>query len=366
MISASVYSHFSAKEILAIGNFFNIYFNEKQKKIWSVVSNCFITSLEKNFDEKLRADLDYIQNLLNSKKLPISTYHIDQNEIIASIYWRFGEIYLKIDAKKSVDFYLKAIEKLPEQIDLKNAALEAIYYAATKYYREGKEHIAIEYYLKSTNINPNNSSAYFRIGRAYTNLGDIDKGIESLEKSLMIDSSNTEALRGLAAIHRYMDFDKAYRYAKKATLLNTEDEDSFNYLGLLCRDKLRIDEAIKAHEKALNITINPVTYFFLSLLYAYKKNEEYALKLIDEANILLEDEHYTTSIRPIWSIVIRWAKLIFNDKTQEAEKFAEDMVQYITTHRTLKAVKSHIDFLLLAIGKNDLISTYEQILRINL
>ena len=111
---------------------------------------------------------------------------------------------------------------------------------ATGAYRIGDNELAIEYYLLVLISQPKNTLVMERLGRAYSNLNDMNKAIEYLQKALAIDSSFVPALRSLGLCYRYIDKDKAIDYFQQALKINPSDYETWDFLGLLYRDNQRI------------------------------------------------------------------------------------------------------------------------------
>jgi tetratricopeptide (TPR) repeat protein len=225
-------------------------------------------------------------------------------------------------------------------------------------YKKGDNEKAIEYFMRVIETQPLNAHVYCRIGRTYTNLGETQKASESFYKALSIDEKYAEALLGLSTIYRYIDPDKALEYARRATEEDPQNDETFNYLGLLYRDKLRIDDAIIAHEKARRLRENPQTDFFLALLYAHQKDYERAKLMILSANVGLRKEQARGRIRLLWVNLIKWAKLIFEENYDEALDTAKGLLAYVTTPRIAQVTYGSVTFLLTALSKDDLITAY--------
>jgi len=236
---------------------------------------------------------------------------------------------------------------------------------ATAAYKEGDNEKAIEYFMRVLKLQPLNTRVLCRIGRAHTNLGDNSKAIEYFQKALSIEQNNAEAYRGLSTSLRYTDIDKAIENAKQAVQLDTQDFESYDYLGLLLRDNQQYQEAIEAHEQARQIQERPETDFFLSLLYAQQKDLDRAKLMIQSANIGLRENEVRDRIRPLWALLIRCAKHILEDNHKEAMSLAEEMHQYTSTERVTRAVLSHLKFLLEAVGNNQLVQEYTKVLKEN-
>jgi tetratricopeptide (TPR) repeat protein len=216
---------------------------------------------------------------------------------------------------------------------------------ATFAYNEGDNQKAIEYYKRALALQPLNTRLFCRIGRAYTNLGEFQAAIESFQNALNSEPNYAEALRGMAAAYRYVDLDKSVEFARRAVDAAPTDYESLDYLGLLYRDKMQIDSAIDAHQRARKIRQRPETDFFLSLLYAKKRDIERAKLMMQSANVSLSDAQAHDRVRPLWAAVLRCGKAVIDEHPQELTAAANEVHRYVTTARIAETVLSHFTFL---------------------
>lgn len=255
---------------------------------------------------------------------------------------------------------LSSIKLLAKRLERESqTSLEASYHfnLATGAYRHGNYKTAIEHFRIAAKLQPLNMHILCRLGRAYTEQESVPDAVRSFNEALRLDPNNTEALRGLATTYRYIDLNLAIQYAKRATDADSTDNEAFDYLGLLYRDSMRIEEAIQAHEQALKIRPRPMTYYLLSLLYAHKHDHEHARLMILSASVELEREEkelVPERNRPLWAISIRCSKLMIEGNYDEALKLAETLRQYLTTPRPTKAVLEQFEFLLKALQREDI------------
>ena len=222
---------------------------------------------------------------------------------------------------------------------------------ATQAYNEGDNQKAIEYYKRALALQPLNTRLFSRIGRAYTNLGDVKAAMESFQRVLAAEPNTAEALRGMATAYRYIDLDKSIDYARRASEADANDYESLDYLGLLYRDNMQIDSAIDAHQRARKIRPRPETDFFLSLLYAQKKDLERAKLMMQSANVALRDAQAHDRVRPLWAAVLRCGKAILEERRQETTDTAQEVRRYVTTARIAEAVLSHFTFFFSALER---------------
>ena len=235
---------------------------------------------------------------------------------------------------------------------------------ATNAYEVGDNVSAIEYYLQVLQLQPKNTRVMERLGRAYSNLNDLGKAIDYLEKALAIDPSYVPALRSLGLCYRYTDVDKAINYLNLALKIKSADHETWDFLGLIYRDNKLFDEAISAHTQALNLKRRPETQFYLSILHAIKGDAEGARAMSLNAKYDLRQKEHDERIRPVWKILIRAGVPLIEGNLDEAYRLIQSLTEYITTQRICDAVTGHLKFLLEATGHEDWIEKFTCILKV--
>ncbi len=132
---------------------------------------------------------------------------------------------------------------------------------------------------KSIAVDSNNTDAWNERGFIYFEKGNAPEAISAYERTLKIDSLNSTAMKGLGDVYRLLsyDTDKSFGYYTQAVRLNPAN--ALNHYGLAwCyNDKGDFDAAIRALEKAIAINDQEAA-FHAELGYAY-----YGLKNYDQA-----------------------------------------------------------------------------------
>jgi tetratricopeptide (TPR) repeat protein len=239
----------------------------------------------------------------------------------------------------------KQLGQLAERFERESQTLmEASYNfsVATEAYTEGNNARAIEYYLKALQLQPMNVRVMERLGRAYSNLNQINKAEHYLKQALNIDPVNVPALRGLAACYRYTDREQAIKYLERGLEIDPLHYEGWDYLGLLYRDGGQTDQAISAHERALAIKKRPETEFFLSILYSQKGDRKRAKFMALAAEHDLDDDENSDRIRPVWKDLIYCGACIMEGNKEEALQAAQTLTPYMTTQRVYDGLMSHL------------------------
>lgn len=220
-------------------------------------------------------------------------------------------------------------------------------------YRRGDNKLAIGYYLNVLKRRPDDKRTMERLGRAYSNLNEMQTSIDYLQQALKNDPSYVPALRSLGLCYRYTDKNKAIEQFKLALEKDPNDYEALDFLGLVYRDNGLISEAIAAHEQALKIKRRPETQFFLSLLYAKrggKDDRNRALRMALNAEDDLDVKDPNEEMRPVWQLIIRAGARILQGNEDEAYELVKQLKDHVTTQRTADALTGHLKFLLEATG----------------
>lgn len=139
----------------------------------------------------------------------------------------------------------QAIKLLKKVLQLNKNHFKAMQHLGIALGYAGKHQEAIQYLNQSLVINPNNHMVNFNLGNIYLDTKQYEKAIEFYAK----------------VISAYPDYDEAYS--------NT---------GVALSRLERVNEAIQAHKKALDINKNPRSYLnLLSLLKMHQRDASYVL-----------------------------------------------------------------------------------------
>jgi tetratricopeptide (TPR) repeat protein len=226
-------------------------------------------------------------------------------------------------------------------------------------YRDGNYQKAIDFFTRASGLQPTNSQILCRLGRAYTNLGEVAAAADAFKGALSLNPNEAEALRGLAGTYRYTDSAAALEYAKQAVNKGPDDARNWNYIGLVLRDGGQLDESLEAHQRAANLRPgSPITAFYLSLLAAYQRKSALARQHMESATKRLEEEEQVGRIKPLWSAVIRWGAAVLNGDYEAADRYAGESADLCTSSRRATEVGQHFEFFLRALEREQYISRF--------
>lgn len=228
-------------------------------------------------------------------------------------------------------------------------------------YDNGAFDKAIEYWKRVLEKKPTDPITLCRIGRAYCNLDEFEKAEQAFNNAIQIDKNSREVYHGLATAYRYKDINKAVEYCSRAIEIDSNYAAAYDYLGLLYRELGKIDDAIESHKSALNIRDSEDTHYHLSLLYLKKDqkiNAENHIKIANsKAQINLKEGK-----RVIWAYFIQSGFNTFQKNHDSALDLLQKCADLNLTKRLKKAMSTHIIFLLQALGDEENLQRYKEIL----
>ena len=215
-------------------------------------------------------------------------------------------------------------------------------------YDRGEYSRAVAFFQDALALQPNNARILTRLGRCYTNLGNLPRAEHFLRLALEQDGDDMDVLRALAIARRFTDPDEALEFARTAAYTDSSDCENWNYLGLLLRDRGHYREALASHCEAEEVAPgDPLTLFYIATLHWALGEDGEAIARVVEARSNVERLERTRRIRPLWAAVVRWAAAYLADPVEEsAILLAEQLAELSIYERNRAAVIRHMLFVL--------------------
>lgn len=261
---------------------------------------------------------------------------------------------LQAELKKTARMRTQLEERLSHlEADLQSMVFVAhLFHEGQVAYSKGDYDRAASYFEESLTMQPNNPEIQIRLARTLVNKGQNGRADRLLRAVTTGDPSNAGAWRALSTSRRFVDHAEAIRYIEKALELDASSVDSWNYLGLLLRDEGSYDEALAAHQDAQKLApTDPVTTFFVALLYMKLQQKNAASHALYEAYAQAEIRRRADRIRSIWADTIEWAYRRNLDTLQEEDAaldIARRLKEACIEQRNLQAVLGHMIFFVYA------------------
>jgi tetratricopeptide (TPR) repeat protein len=213
-------------------------------------------------------NLDFIKDGYETKKI---SYFVDTRAGIAkkSIDLQLRKLEGPAAAKTILDEINKAVALITgKKFDQALSELQAIkekfqgepgveivyLHMGNCYSHKGNYPKAIEFYLKTLEKFPNNKELILSIGNAYGNLNDFEKATEWFNKLKIDDIGNIDTLYNIGVIaYNKGDFDRALTFFKKTTEINSEFSDGFYQLGMTYTALNQQKEAVEVLKKFMEL-----------------------------------------------------------------------------------------------------------------
>lgn len=247
------------------------------------------TVAKENYEKALALDPDltevkaplgiiYYQEGLIDKAEQYITAAMNEGEKNAETQYFYGLILYKKQDKDQ-----EAKQALETSLALDDDNAEAHYYLGATLTRLGDVERAIEEYKKATSIDPTFVNAWFDLGVAYYNKELYDEAIAAFEKSIKLNSNQSEeekriyaeSFANLAETYRQTEqYDKAIsKYRNAVDLIN--DPELYSTYGFVLARNERWSDALGMFEKVS--VMKPDAVSFANLGWAYYQESQYQL-----------------------------------------------------------------------------------------
>jgi tetratricopeptide (TPR) repeat protein len=225
-------------------------------------------------------------------------------------------------------------------------------------YREGEYEKAVEFLGRAAALDPRNVQVLYRLGRAFTNVGDDVAAPLRFKEMLELGVKTGDAERGLALVYRYTDSAQALRYARQGTRVAAGNARNWNCLGLILRDQGELAEARAAHERAAEIDDQSATTPFYLALLAAGRNAEHAVTQCHVAVYRLDQQERRGQMKMVWGHLIRWADHVLAGRYVQADESIPALTENCRSRRRVREVCGHMDFLLRALRREEFRDRY--------
>ena len=201
MIAAAIYHRDINEDVAALGTFFAAGVRSPYRNWWTWATQSLVYTTSRNSSPEALAGLEEMEKLAHDRcptfPPPLPDY---RRELEAALWWRLGEAYVSTDATEALAWYEKALTRLGQQSELKEAAARAAWNVAHTLYKEKKHAEQIPLLNKAIELNPSYVTAYAYRGLAYWNLKDSQRAIQDYDRAIELNPSNVAAYgnRGLA------------------------------------------------------------------------------------------------------------------------------------------------------------------------
>ncbi|AXE61829.1 tetratricopeptide repeat protein [Candidatus Thioglobus sp. NP1] len=147
-----------------------------------------------------------------------------------------------------------AITSYREALRIKPDYADAYYNMGIAFKDKGDLESAIESYKEALKIKPNYAAAHYNIGNVLKNRGDLESAIDSYKEALKINPDYAEAYFNIGNILKNQDdLELAIESYKKALKIKPNYADAYYNLGIALKDVGDLEAAIESYKSSLNI-----------------------------------------------------------------------------------------------------------------
>ena len=181
-----------------------------------------------------------------------------------------------------------AIVSYKKALEIKPDHAEAYYNMGIALKNKGDLEAAINSYKKALEIKPDYVEAYFNIGNILKSKSDLEAAIDSYKKALEIKPDHAEAYYNMGiALKDTGDLEAAIDSYKKVLEIKPDYVEVYNNMGIAFTDKGDLEAAIDIYKKVLEIKPDyaEVKENLLSLMMSYspqKENSNLIVKVNEE------------------------------------------------------------------------------------
>ncbi len=250
-------------------------------------------------------------------------------------YFYLGLIkFIQKDYIASVDYYNKALEIAPEDIDVLN-------YLSKSYLKMEEFELAAQALEKITELE-DNKEIWLRIANIYTELEYTDQAKDAFNNAIAIDEEYFEAYQALGEMLYNMEFyDEAISPLETASNAFPEDDELHKKLAKCYHKTGKLESAIENYKQmVIDQPENKTAYMNLAGAYRETNQNDKALKVLNDLVILAPDNP---------KVYIRLADVYialenYSKATENANKAIEIDAELYDSYRVLASIHQKIGY----------------------
>jgi tetratricopeptide (TPR) repeat protein len=194
MLAAAIYRREANRDVVPIGNFFARDLGQPYGNWWKWAARSLAYSSSNDPSPEELTGLEELTKL-TSHRCPTFPEPLPdcRQELKAALWWRVGEAYQDRDNQKALEWYEKALSRLGEQIELREAAAKIYWNVAYKLHEEKKHAERLPFLVRAIELKPDYVDAYNSRGVAYADLKEYQHAIEDYDRAIDLDPKYVSA-----------------------------------------------------------------------------------------------------------------------------------------------------------------------------
>lgn len=193
-----------------------------------------------------------------------------------------GEYYLeRDDLAKAIEFFNESVTLDSANRFGRSGLSDAYTRQASLHLEEDETEKAKFFYEEAVKYDDRNATAYAGLGEVYMALEDEKQALENYEKALAVDPDLTELYAPVGILYYQKpapDIANAEKYMTKALAAEPNDAQTQYFLGLIRNKQNRLDEALTALRRSLQIDAdNAEAHYYLGEIYGKQGKDKEAI-----------------------------------------------------------------------------------------
>jgi tetratricopeptide (TPR) repeat protein len=234
MLAAAIYRRDKNQEAAGIGEFFEKELKQPYRDWWTWAAESLVYDSSSNpLPEELHG-LEALAKLASQRcptfPAPVPDYRA---ELEAALWWRLGEAYRGKDDGKALEWYEKALARLGDEEELKDAAARMCYDIGYKLYNEKEYDQCLPSLNRAVELKPDYTWAYNLRGSAYAGLKDYTRAIADYDRAIELDPKNAYTYYNRGLVYRRLkDYARAIADCDRAIELDPIYAVAYSNRGL--------------------------------------------------------------------------------------------------------------------------------------
>lgn len=205
-------------------------------------------------NKKARDGLKALSGRSNSKQTIVQGVPQDQLNLLVQLYSQ-GQFQQVLDTT----FHL--LKQFPKSVTLFNISGAA--HAGL-----GQHTDAITSYKKAITIEPNYVDAYYNLGFALREKGNLEEAVKNFNKVISLNPNYVDAYNNMAVtLEKQGKLEEALKAYKKAIAIKPDYADAHYNMATTLEKQGKLEEAVISYNKAISIKPDYADAYFLSLIH---------------------------------------------------------------------------------------------------
>ncbi|MBV9708566.1 MAG: tetratricopeptide repeat protein, partial [Chloroflexi bacterium] len=189
MFAAAVYQRTANQEAEAIGTFFEAAFSRKHKEWWYLTKQSLLHEYSYYLSSQQKQQLFDLERQISQRPPRFSALSSKDysQEVSACLWWRVGEAYAGEDNQQALTWYKKALDILPKENDLREAAADTAVAIAYQLKEEQEYEESLTLLQQAIEWDPQSAWAYAVQGNVLCDIERYEQAVAACDQAIKLD-----------------------------------------------------------------------------------------------------------------------------------------------------------------------------------